>query len=217
MHVAIMENKQTELFTHLRDKQNDTIVVTALASELPEYAPEKLLFTGVGKINATMVLTRYLIEHPEIKKVINYGTAGAAHGVTKGDLVKCTTFVQGDMDCSLITDGPGVTFGDDIAVAGIINFGTDGLICRTQDQFVTDLDALDLFQNLLEGRKFNVVDMEAYALAKVCATLGKDFICYKYISDDADSNADDEWEENVHKGEPMFYELLEKVHGFEYT
>ena len=208
---------QTELFPVLRYGMNDTVVVTALQSELPEMAPEVILFTGVGKVNATHALTQYLVRNKHIRRVINYGTAGAAYGVKKGELVKWTTFLQGDMDCSLITDGPGVTFADDKAVAGVINFGTDGAVCRTQDQFVTDLDALDMFQHLLEGRKFNCVDMEAYALAKVCALMERDFICYKYISDDADSSADDEWEENVHKGEPLFYDILQKEHGFKHA
>lgn len=205
---------QKQLFPMLRYGMNDTLIVTALQSELPEAAPEVMLFTGVGKINATHALTQYLVRNKHIRRVINYGTAGAAYGVKKGELVKCTSFLQGDMDCSLITDGAGVTFADDKAVAGVLNFGTDGAVCRTQDQFVTDLDALDMFQHLLEGRKFNCVDMEAYALAKVCAYMDRDFICYKYISDDADSSADDEWEENVHKGEPLFYEALKEKHGF---
>jgi len=46
----------------------------------------------------------------------------------------------------------------------------------------------------------NVVDMEAYALAKVCYIYNIPFISFKYITDDADSNAGDDWEENVGKG-----------------
>jgi adenosylhomocysteine nucleosidase len=58
--------------------------------------------------------------------------------------------------------------------------------------------------------------MEAYALAKVCASMGKDFHCYKYISDDASSDADNDWQENMSKGEPLFYEMLKTNHGFTY-
>ena len=56
--------------------------------------------------------------------------------------------------------------------------------------------------------------MEAYALAKVCAMMDRDFICYKYISDDANDDADTEWKSNVANGEPMFYDILQKEHGF---
>ena len=102
--------KQGTLLPHLRSPDNEYLIVCALASELPEVLPEKVLFTGVGKVNATYVLTRYLCNHPEVKTVINYGTAGKAHQVNKGELVKCTTFLQGDMECGDLVDGPGITF-----------------------------------------------------------------------------------------------------------
>ena len=207
---------QRTLLPHLRSPSEEYLIVTALSSELPDALPERVLFTGVGKINATYVLTRYLINHPEIKTVINYGTGGGAYQTKKGDLVKCTTFLQGDMDCGNLVDGPGITFGDDKATEGVIQFGTDGKICRSQDQFVTELDALDMFQHLVLENKFNVVDMEAYALAKVCTMLHKDFHCYKYISDDATNNADVEWNDNVAKGEPLFYDVLKQDFNFKH-
>ena len=207
---------QPSLLPHLRAPSNDVIVVTALAGELPEALPEKILFTGVGKINATHVLTRYLTNHPEIRTVINYGTCGGAYNVTPGTLVKATTFLQGDMDCGKILseEGPGITFGDDEAISNVLNFGTDGIICRTQDQFVENYEALEIFQHLVAGDKFNIVEMEAYALAKVCAMMGVNFICYKFVSDTADENASDDWNKNITKGEPLFYEVLKKEHGF---
>ena len=207
-----MNTKQGQLFSHLRAPDESYLIVTALASELPTYLPERLLFTGVGKINATNVVTRYLERHPEVKTVINYGTAGGAYKAKKGELVKCTTFLQGDMDCGDIAGGPGITFGDDASISNVLQFGTDGAICRTQDQFVTDVEILDMLDHLLAGNKFNVVDMEAYALAKVCAMMSRDFICYKYISDDANDDADGDWAENVAKGEPLFYEILKREH-----
>ena len=206
---------QQPLLPHLRAPSEDILIVSALAGELPEALPERILFTGVGKINATHVLTRYLTAHPEVKTIINYGTCGGAYNVEPGTLVKATTFLQGDMDCGNdLADGPGITFGDDVAIGGAINFGTDGVICRTQDQFVENFEALELFQHLVAGNKFNIVEMEAYALAKVCAMMGKNFICYKFVSDTADENASSDWQQNVAKGEPLFYEKLKTEHGF---
>ena len=210
-----MTYRQEELFPRIHQPSNEYLVVSALASELPNALPKNILFTGVGKVNAAHILTRYLMSHPEIKTVINYGTCGGVHGVKKGQIVKVSKFIQGDMYCGDLTDGPGITYGDDVAISGAINFGTDDAICRTQDQFVDDISSLDMLQHLLDGNRFNIVDMEAYALAKVCAYMDKDFICYKYVSDDADDDASDEWEENVSKGEPLFYEILEKEHLFE--
>jgi adenosylhomocysteine nucleosidase len=213
--------KQSNLFTHLRSVDDSYIVVTALQHELPDALPEKILFTGVGKINATHVLTRYLERNPHIKTVINYGTAGGVFGVKQGDVVRCTSFVQGDMDCGELVGGAGITYGDDNIVKGVLSFPggsqyeeTIGYVCRTQDRFVDDVDALDLLEYTMQGKNFNCVDMEAYALAKVCAMMERDFICYKYISDDANSNADDEWTTNVANGEPAFYNLLQEHHGY---
>ena len=69
--------------------------------------------------------------------------------------------------------------------------------CYTGDSFATDLTPYD-----------DVVDMEAYALAKTCRNLGKDFVSYKYISDDG--NADD-WEKNCGKGTKEFKKLLNEI------
>lgn len=209
-----MEKQTAFNFKSLRAVNDSYLVVTALTAELPEALPERLLFTGVGKVNAAHKLTEYLTNNPQIKCVINFGTAGGAFNVTKGELIKCTTFLQGDMDCGDMVEGPGITFGDESLVSDVIQFGSDGSICRTQDQFCESLDGLDLFEHLVMDNKFNCVDMEAYALAKVCAIMDVDFQCYKYISDDADGNASDDWQENVSKGEELFYKVLTEDYLF---
>ncbi len=62
--------------------------------------------------------------------------------------------------------------------------------------------------NFLESKKKvhigDVVDMEAYALAKVCHKFKIPFISYKYISDGADENASENWNDNVRKGNELF-------------
>ena len=52
--------------------------------------------------------------------------------------------------------------------------------------------------------KLDVVDMEAYAIAKVCKLEGIEFKCFKYISDNADENATSDWIENCKKGAKSF-------------
>jgi adenosylhomocysteine nucleosidase len=49
-----------------------------------------------------------------------------------------------------------------------------------------------------------VVDMEAYALAKVCKLQNINFKCFKFISDGADENAKDHWIDNCKKGSELF-------------
>lgn len=209
--------KQYSLFDSVMPVDNSYLIVTALPSELPLATIDRILFTGVGKVNATYALTRFLMANPDVKTIINYGTAGGAFGVKKGELVKCTSFVQGDMNCGELSPA-GVTFADNTVAKGRIDFGNDGLVCRTADSFINNVHSLDLMEHLFTGgERFNVVDMEAYALAKVCALMGKDFHCYKYVSDDANDDADADWEDNVHKGEPLFYDALLVNHGFRHT
>ena len=78
-----MTIKNGDLFPVMKPPSREYLVVSALASELPDALPQNLLFTGVGKVNATHILTRYLVNNPHVKTVINYGTCGGVHGVNK--------------------------------------------------------------------------------------------------------------------------------------
>ena len=66
--------------------------------------------------------------------------------------------------------------------------------CATGDSFIND-------GSIHVG---DVVDMEAYALAKVCYVFKKNFISFKYISDGANNNAIKDWSKNIHQGEELF-------------
>ena len=54
--------------------------------------------SGVGKVNAAWKLTKYLCDNPDIENVVNYGSAGGINPDFRG-LLKCTKFLQGDIDC----------------------------------------------------------------------------------------------------------------------
>ena len=159
------------------------------------------LYTGVGKVNATYHLTSYLsrslgwtINKPKL--IINYGTAASKN--YKG-LVDCTRFIQRDMDATPLGFKKGETpFEEEPSIIDFSHIKNPialNLTCYTGDTFATDLTPYD-----------DVVDMEAYALAKTCRNLGIDFVSYKYISDDG--NADD-WEKNCGKGIEEFKKVLD--------
>ena len=186
---------------------NRILIVTALPQEVPNFTwplPGTLVFTGVGKVNATYKLTDILTRVNGKKRydlVINYGTA--ASKFFKGKLVDCTKFMQRDMDATPLGFGKWETPYDnvngpliDFSQSDIKNPLKYNLTCYTGDSFVTDIQDMD------------VVDMEAYALAKVCRNFGIDFVSYKYISDDG--NADD-WEKNCGKGVKEFNKLLNEI------
>ena len=82
------------------DKMKDVLIVCALEKETDnQLEGYNVLYTGVGKVNATYELTRHFITYgfPEI--VVNYGTAGSRN-LPIGELVECNRFVQRDMDVS---------------------------------------------------------------------------------------------------------------------
>ena len=170
----------------------EMIFVAALKEETPEL--NKFYHTGVGKINASIKLMELINEYNPTQ-VINYGTAGSLKREING-LVECTTFVQHDMDARGLLDFKlGETPFDLISKIVLSN---EGYICATGDKFV---------KNELE-LNCDIVDMEAYALAKICKIKEIDFKCFKYISDYANEQSSNDWKENCHKGANDFLSLF---------
>ena len=168
------------------------IILVALELEAPKMSHwDNVFFTGVGKVNAAMTAAK-LIERHKPDVVWNFGTAG---GITvDSGIHKVTQFVQRDMVCGGIGCAPGQTPFEQ----GIILGEGDGLTCSTGDNFVSDPN-LEIPADLVE--------MEAYAIAKVCQDAGVEFRCYKYVSDQADGDASEEWSKTVANGEPHFIEV----------
>ena len=167
------------------------IFIAALREETPNL--DKFHHSGVGKINASIKLME-LIQLYKPTQVINYGTAGSLKNEIYG-LIECTTFIQRDMDArGLLNFKLGETPFDPISTISISN---EGYICGTGDTFVN---------NQLEV-KCDIVDMEAYAFAKICKVYDIDFKCYKYISDYANNDSSNDWNENCHKGANLFLNL----------
>jgi len=183
---------------------NNILIVSALDIEtqgqLEDWKPHNLLITGVGKVNATYHLTKRLLVDrsinydARINLVINYGTAGSRK-IKKKTLVDCTKFVQRDMDVTGLGFLRGETpFEKEPPV--IIDFSHyknpigRNATCGTGDCFVED-------KTQYYGE---VVDMEAYSLAKICWEQKIPFVSYKYITDGADEQAHEDWEANLASG-----------------
>jgi adenosylhomocysteine nucleosidase len=190
--------------------KKDILIVSALEIEtqgqLEDY---RVLYTGVGKVNATLELTKalqsahlhYLPEMPKL--VINYGTAGSRK-IKKKRLVDCTKFIQRDMDVTGLGFMRGETpFEQDppfVIQQQNVEFNPIGrnATCGSGDNFAED-------KSQYYGE---VVDMEAYALAKVCYLYDVPFISFKYITDGADEQAHEDWEANLADGIVVFKEKV---------
>jgi len=182
------------------------LVVMALAAESAgvfEDARTPLLYCGVGKVNAAVVLMRELRRYAHASQppplVLNFGSVGSRVHDT-GALVACHEFVQRDMDVTGLGFALGVTPYDDTPARLCFEPLFKHLppaLCGSGDSFAMNACAVEC----------DVVDMEAYALVKVCRLEGAPFACAKYVTDGADHAAADHWRDNVHKAAEAFLEL----------
>ena len=199
--------------------KQDVLVVCALEQEtqgqLDNYFDDErqILYTGVGKVNATFKLTQRLHSShlhylpPMPKLVINYGTAGSRE-LPIGELVDCTKFTQRDMNVTSLGFMQGQTPFENLVPTVLdydhVEFNPIGkkLRCGTGDNFVDN--NIDSYSD--------VFDMEAYALAKVCHHYDIPFISFKYITDNANEHSPKDWEDNLGKGIVEFKErILDKI------
>ena len=59
----------------------------------------------------------------------------------------------------------------------------------------------------------DVVDMEVHAIAKACKEGQVNFRCFKYVSDQADENASEEWTKTVADGEKYYMNVFQQIVG----
>ena len=194
----------------MADELPPVLVVMALPAEGAgrfERSGITVLYTGIGKVNATIALMRrfsdYRLTGRGLPLVANFGTAGGVN-VPARTLVGCRRFVDRDMDVGALGFALGVTPFDELPA--MLEFAPrfaalPDAICGTGDSFATRPHSLDC----------DVVDMEAYALAKACRIQGADFACAKYVSDGADAEAAEHWQENVAGAADAFVGLYREL------
>ena len=176
-------------------------ILVALPEELKSV--DNVFYTGVGKVNATMTACNVINDlRPDM--IINYGTAGTVNNKHEG-LVQVDTILQRDMMTE--PQAPrGVTPFEKEETAGAIMLGTNtDVTLGSGDSFVQESDDWFKYANI------DIVDMEAYGIAKVSARKKIKFLCYKWVSDFADENAMDNWTENINAGQVAFVEKLKEI------
>ena len=179
------------------------IIITALEGELN---PSKLsaeipiVYSGIGKINAT-IATLQAIEKFKPKTIINFGTVGKINPELNG-LLRIKKVIQRDMQT------------EPLAPRGITPFcnkpteylsANGQYICGTGDSFVTTKD------NWLIEQQVDVVDMELFAIAAVAHHHQIPWLSFKYITDDANEDSGNSWQEKMNAGEQLFLEELSQL------
>lgn len=168
-----------------------------------------VLFTGVGKVNAAHALTRRLAElraaGAALPHVVNFGTAGSNVHPTH-TLLCCRAFVQRDMDVTALGFERGVTPYDESPAVIEHAIPIEGLprgVCSTADSFETGGHAVAA----------DVMDMEGYALAKVCWLEQVRFSSVKYVTDGADHAAAANWRANMARAAGEFLRVYRALQG----
>ena len=175
------------------------LIIVALEDELPRELAQgwDIINCGVGKINAAITLSRHLATMRP-KHIINFGTAG---GITQtpGTLVKVGRVIQRDMDLTGLGLAQGETAFDTIPAEIILD--ETPIICGTGDNFLQGPPEM----------KCDIVDMELFAIAKICALENIPLTSYKYISDSADEDADHDWRDALKRAASAFCEILSSI------
>jgi adenosylhomocysteine nucleosidase len=141
----------------------DTIIITALASELDaSLLPNgvQIYYSGIGKLNAA-IATFKAIGQTRPKRIFNFGTVGAVASHASG-LIEIHRVVQRDM------------IAEPLAPRGQVPFctrpyeylsGSGRYTCGTGDSFVMAKDPW------FEANNVDVVDMELFAIAAIAHLL----------------------------------------------
>ena len=180
-------------------------ILSAIPAELNGFPEEdwesQILYTGVGKINATKALMEHAYHLRNWKySIINYGTAAkVSDRVEVGKLYEVTNFIQRDMDVTPLGFQNYETPWGNRNIS-FLTTTLDGISCGTGDSFYLHGES--------KQTDYDIVDMEAYALATVCKEYEIPFRCFKYVSDAGNPN---EWQENASKGVNLFIQKLDEI------
>jgi len=184
------------------------VILTALESELNAAdAPPgvEVVYCGVGKVNAALHTTqRILAGKPGL--VINFGTAGKIDPLHDG-LLEVAAVVQRDMMAMPLAPRGVTPLVDAAEQPARLESGYPGVVCGTGDSFVTASD------DWLLREKVDLVDMELFAIARVCRHFGVPWRAFKLITDGADDDSARDWQDKVHLGAELFWRHLPQVIG----
>lgn len=153
-----------------------------------------ILEIGIGKTNAASRMTQIILEeNPDV--VINFGSCGNLKHHEIGKVMKVG---------KVINDYETYGFGNE--PREIILDEESQIRLFTTDSFYQPFENYSTWYNT-QILKSDIVDMEGFALAKVCKDFGVEFHSYKWVSDNGDISL---WKDNAAKGYENFKKLFIK-------
>jgi len=166
------------------------LIVAALESEFftDTTLNHEIVYSGVGKINATRTMTEQILRNrPEL--VVNVGTAGSLKPDFSGSFI-VRDVIEHDMSAEPLAPRGSTPFD---LTSSVLSSDLGNVRCATGDSFVTEVDPW-LVENSVD-----LVDMELFAIAKVCTNYGITWRSLKYVSDYVDENSAESWTSSLEK------------------
>jgi adenosylhomocysteine nucleosidase len=186
----------------IKRNESGVWVISAVSGEF-DHPDANICYCGIGKVNAAAA-TQHLIDTEKPRLILALATAGSAD-FDYGHIVNVNQFVQRDMNTTeFLAPKFVVPMTDD---AQILEYGRHDScyasgICGSGDTFVRTIKT-DLW---------NLVDMEAFAIAYLCRAAKVDFACYKFITDGKGAETQDhEWSEVLHDACRELNDLYDKI------
>ena len=136
----------------------------------------RVFFTGIGLLAATYKATEIISQH-QPQRIINLGTAGSRH-LPVGSVVEVNCVKNRSSRLPAYLD-------EWIKIPSHNSFPQ--VVCGSADHIDENF----------QSDQFDIVDMEAYAIAYVCKQKGVPLNIVKYVSDQSDSNAKNAWREQL--------------------
>lgn len=165
---------------------------TALPFKLFLGEEYKIIYTGVGKVNACLHLTEAVLqEKPSL--VINIGTAGTpTHKI--GDVLICNEFIDGDL-----------TEIDSVCKHIVSTLPESYERVFKPRYSVTTKDTFSHYDDPITS---DAADMESFALARVCDHYSLPFVAIKIITDIIGQTSLALWEEQLPRARETALKLL---------
>jgi adenosylhomocysteine nucleosidase len=179
------------------------IIVAALQSEFfaATRSVERIFYTGIGKINASSLVTQLIIEErPDL--ILNVGTAGCLQSNLLGGVFGIKEVIERDMMAEPLAQRGTVPLSKEPPIFKS-DFGDAK--CATGDSFVTRRD------KWLIDSGVDLVDMELFAIAKVASRFGVKWRAIKFASDLANEDAAKSWSESLESSNSRISEMIDKA------
>ncbi len=153
----------------------------------------RFILCGIGKVNAALAAGKLINDGCDA--ILNSGLSGGISGISRGELMVGTSFMEHDFDLRCfgykLGEKPGQKFIyegskklNDVFLSRYPEIKSGAIV--SGDSFVSDAELRDILKNEFGAMS---CDMESAAIAYICSQSGTPFLALRRISDDAGEDA----------------------------